>query len=52
MPEHDIIARLENLLKQATTERSHHYVATCCRDAIAEIKRLREFEWMYKDLLC
>lgn len=45
-----IIEKLEDLLKQATTERSHYYVASCCREAIAEIKRLQEYEWMYKDL--
>lgn len=39
--EPDILDQLEDLLKQATTERSHYYVAKCCRDAIAEIKRLR-----------
>jgi hypothetical protein len=39
--EPDILDSLEDLLKQATTERSHYYVAKCCRDAIAEIKRLR-----------
>ena len=37
----DILEKLEDLLKQATTERSHYYVAGCCREAIAEIKRLR-----------
>lgn len=39
--EEDILDRLRDLLKQATTERSHFYVAKCCRDAIAEIERLR-----------
>jgi hypothetical protein len=37
----DIIDRLRDLHKQATTERSHFYVARCCRDAIAEIESLR-----------
>lgn len=46
----DIIAKLEDLHKQATHERSHFYVASCAAEAIAEIKRLREYEWMYKDL--
>lgn len=46
----DIIAKLEDLHKQATTERSHYHVASVVTEAIAEIKRLREFEWMYKDL--
>jgi hypothetical protein len=45
-----ILDKLEGLLKQATTERSHHYVAACCREAIAENKRLQEIEWMYLDL--
>ena len=38
----DIVAKLEDLLKQATTERSHYYVASCCREAIAEIMSLRK----------
>ena len=38
----DIVDDLEDLFKQATTERSHHYVASCSRRAIKEIKRLRE----------
>lgn len=37
----DIVARLEDLHKQATTEQSHYYVAGCVRDAIREIKSLR-----------
>lgn len=32
--------RLRDLLKQATTERSHYYVADCCREAIARIDAL------------
>lgn len=48
--ETDIVERLEDLHKQATTERSHYYVASTCVEAIAEIKRLREIEWMYRDL--
>jgi hypothetical protein len=32
---------LVDLHKQATTERSHHYVAECCERAIHEIDRLR-----------
>lgn len=46
----DIVAKLTDLLKQATTERSHYYVASVVREAIAEIQRLQEFEWMYKSL--
>ena len=38
--ENDILDDLEDLLKQATTERSHFYVASCCHRAIEEIKRL------------
>lgn len=41
---------LAELLVQATTERTHYYVASVVRRAIAEIIRLREYEWMYKDL--
>jgi hypothetical protein len=34
-----LIDDLRDLEKQATTERSHYYVATCCRRAIAELER-------------
>ena len=37
----DIIAKLQDLHKQATTERSHYYVASCCKEAIGEVERLR-----------
>jgi hypothetical protein len=37
----DLIDKLKDLLKQATTEQSHYYVASCCREAIAEIECLR-----------
>jgi hypothetical protein len=37
----DILERLDDLHKQATTERSHYYVAKCVKDAIAEIVLLR-----------
>lgn len=37
----DILEKLEDLHKQATTERSHYYVAKCCKEAIAEIVLLR-----------
>ena len=37
----DIVERLEDLLIQATKERSHYYVEDCCRAAIVEIKSLR-----------
>ncbi len=39
--EPDILDLLEDLHRQATTERSHYYVASCVRDAISEIVRLR-----------
>lgn len=38
----DILDKLMDLHKQATTERSHYYVATCCKDAILEIVKLRQ----------
>ncbi len=38
---HDILEKLEDLHKQATTERSHYYVALCCREARDEIIKLR-----------
>lgn len=38
----DIVEKLVDLHKQATTERSHYYVASCCREAINEIIKLRE----------
>jgi len=37
----DILDDLEDLYKQATTERSHNYVASCTQRAIAEIRKLR-----------
>jgi hypothetical protein len=37
----DILDALVDLQKQATTERSHHYVAKCCARAIAEVVSLR-----------
>ena len=37
----DILDKLKDLLLQATTERSHFYVAGSCKAAIAEIERLR-----------
>jgi hypothetical protein len=38
----DILEKLRDLHKQATTERSHYYVAKCCDEAIEEIERQRE----------
>jgi hypothetical protein len=46
----NIINQLEDLHKQAVTERSHYYTAKVIKAAIEEIKRLQEYEWMYKDL--
>lgn len=46
----DILDDLRDLLKQATTERSHYYVAECCRRAIQEIESLREKAWKYDEL--
>jgi hypothetical protein len=37
----DILAKLADLHKQATTDRSHFYVARCCQEAMAEIAVLR-----------
>ena len=37
----DIIEKLIDLHKQATTERSHYYVANTVNDAIKEIEGLR-----------
>ena len=37
----EIVAKLKDLVKQATIERSHFYVASTCRDAIKEIEMLR-----------
>lgn len=38
----DILDKLRDLHKQATTERSHHYVAATCLEAIQEIESLRK----------
>lgn len=38
----DILDDLRDLQKQATTERSHYYVAACCARAIGEIIHLRQ----------
>lgn len=38
----DIIDKLRDLHKQATTERSHYYVASTCLEAIQEIESLRK----------
>jgi hypothetical protein len=38
----DILDDLRDLQKQATTERSHYYVAACCARAIGEVTHLRQ----------
>jgi hypothetical protein len=38
----DILDDLRDLQKQATTERSHYYVAACCARAIGEVIHLRQ----------
>lgn len=38
----DIIDDLKDLHKQATTERSHYYVANCVTRSIEEIEKLRK----------
>ncbi len=38
----DILDDLRDLQKQATTERSHYYVAACCARAMGEIIHLRQ----------
>lgn len=42
--------KMHDLIKQATTERSHYYAASVLVEALQEISRLKEYEWMYKDL--
>lgn len=37
----DILEKLVDLHKQATTERSHFYVAACIKEAMEEIAKLR-----------
>ncbi len=37
----DILEKLADLQKQATTENSHYYVAGCCEEAMNEIRYLR-----------
>lgn len=55
--EADVLEKLDGLARQASTEKSHYYVAATVGDAHreivklrAEVKRLKEYEWMYKDL--
>lgn len=42
--------KIHDLIKQATTEKSHYYVATILTQCMQEITRLREYEWKYNDL--
>lgn len=42
--------KLKDLIVQATNERSHYYVKKVAEEALAEIERLKEFEWKYNDL--
>jgi hypothetical protein len=40
-----LIEQIDDLIKQATTERSHHYVASTlllCRDRIAELEEVKQ----------
>ena len=37
----DIVEKLEDLIKQATEERSHYYVKSVCEEAAFEIESLR-----------
>ena len=39
-----ILAKLIDLYKQATVERSHNYVGSVCQEAVQEIQRLSERE--------
>lgn len=38
----DVLDKLRDLHKQATTERNHHCVAAICLEAIQEIESLRK----------
>lgn len=38
----DIVGKLLDLQEQATTEKSHYYVASCITEAIQEIASLRK----------
>lgn len=38
----NILEKLRDLHKQATTERSHFYVASCCKEAIEAIEDMRD----------
>ena len=40
----DIVNKMLDLHKQATTEKSHYYVASVLKEALEEILRLRQSE--------
>lgn len=42
-PREDIVDKLLDLQRQATVERSHFYVGSCCTEAIQEIVAMRQF---------
>ena len=43
-----IISKLQDLHKQATTEKSHYYTAACIQEAITELARLKHFELLFE----
>ena len=38
----NIIGKLHDLIKQATTDHSHYYVKSVCEEAVAKIESLRK----------
>jgi hypothetical protein len=46
----DIVTRLQAFLEPQRIDESQRDPTALITAAIAEIKRLREYEWMYKDL--
>lgn len=46
MSDTKLLKDIDDLIKQATTERSHYYTAEILRRAKVEIERLREIEWV------
>lgn len=50
----NIIEKLYDLIKQATTDHSHYYVKSVCEEAVVEIERLtkenKELQWMREGL--
>lgn len=45
----DIVDKLEDLIVQATQERSHYYVESAAREALYEIRILRSFRDMVRE---